>query len=497
MTYSDEINNFNLSDIEIIGDTMENSGIKYRKVKIGYGIDKNFEKHFKELLSRCIRLGVSDIHLQPYNFIRLRNKGTLLQFPKLTGGEEIDAEYMINVLKIFDLAKEYAIAYIDDRYLDEKKSRELMNTFKSREEWTEYQQNLGFMFKNDDGIEVEDYIQEYNKQLNEKQNITKMLTTNVTINVQNNAETVQQVQKSYRLRINVGKSSGNYYATIRILSIDVPTFEELNLPTEYFESIASLKNGLIIVSGHMGNGKTTTVASALAKIAQNESFAIGTIEQPIEYIMPQNTKSLIIQREVGVDVKSFSEAIDHYLRDDLNVISVGELKSDADTALSTLQIAETGILTFTTIHGQSIPATVSRLLNIFDSSDVIKAQSMLLNSLACIINQKLIKVIGGKDEVVPLVEILYLNEDDRASLMDEALNDTNLFSVHRFKDFMKKIQEENQGTVSKKSSFWFTKLHCAQYLCEVKKIPIATFEPHLNRDEYEKLKEQIQESTFV
>lgn len=75
-----------------------------------------------------------------------------------------------------------------------------MNTFKSREEWTEYQQNLGFMFKNDDGIEVEDYIQEYNKQLNEKQNITKMLTTNVTINVQNNAETVQQVQKSYRLK---------------------------------------------------------------------------------------------------------------------------------------------------------------------------------------------------------------------------------------------------------------------------------------------------------
>ena len=73
-----------------------------------------------------------------------------MQFPKLTGGEEIDAEYMINVLKIFDLAKEYAFAYIDDRYLDEKKSRELMNTFKSREAWVEYQQNLEFMFKNDD-----------------------------------------------------------------------------------------------------------------------------------------------------------------------------------------------------------------------------------------------------------------------------------------------------------------------------------------------------------
>ncbi|MBS4161761.1 Flp pilus assembly complex ATPase component TadA, partial [Klebsiella pneumoniae] len=193
------------------------------------------------------------------------------------------------------------------------------------------------------------YIQEYDEQLKEKQSITKMLTTKVTIPVKDNSGIMHQVKKNYRLRINVGRSSGNFYATIRILSIDIPTFEELNLPKEYFESIASLKNGLIIVSGLMGMGKTTTVASALAKIAQDDSSAIGTIEQPIEYVMPQNTGSLIIQREVGVDVRSFSEAIDHYLRDDLNVISVGELKSDADTALATLQIAETGILTFTTI----------------------------------------------------------------------------------------------------------------------------------------------------
>lgn len=204
-----------------------------------------------------------------------------------------------------------------------------------------------------------------------------------------------------RFRVNMFYQQGVIACCLRIIPLKIPNFADLGLPN-IFSSLVNYKQGFILVTGPTGCGKSTTVASILNEINGKDLNHIVTVEDPIEYIIkPQ--KSIISQREVGYDTKSFDRALRSSLRQDPNVVFVGEMR-DLETISSALTIAETGHLVFSTLHTNSAAQTIDRIIDVFPdwSKDQIKSQ--LSSVITAIISQRLVPAIGGGR--VPAFEIL-------------------------------------------------------------------------------------------
>ncbi len=191
-----------------------------------------------------------------------------------------------------------------------------------------------------------------------------------------------------RFRINVYKERGAYAACLRALSSKIPNFEQLNLP-EVIRELSERPRGLILVTGQTGSGKTTTLASILDLINRTRPEHILTIEDPIEYVFP-NIKSLFHQRQKGEDTKSFANALRAALREDPDIILVGEMR-DLETISLAITAAETGHLVFGTLHTSSAAGTVDRIIDVFPSNQQAQIRAMLSNSLLAVFSQNLVK----------------------------------------------------------------------------------------------------------
>lgn len=206
-------------------------------------------------------------------------------------------------------------------------------------------------------------------------------------------QTQHSVDLSYRLgslqfRINIFRENDGLAGAIRALSLDVPKVEDIGFPNDVWQDIISRKHGLILVTGITGAGKSTTIASLIHRINEKSACRIMTVEDPIEYIFPQKY-SLISQREVGRDVKGFLQGLKEMLRQDPDVIFVGEMR-DAETIAMTLMAAETGHLVFSTLHTRDATGTVTRILDYFPSGRQAEVRNQLSLGLAYIISQKLV-----------------------------------------------------------------------------------------------------------
>jgi len=206
-------------------------------------------------------------------------------------------------------------------------------------------------------------------------------------------QTQHSVDCSYRLgslqfRINIFRENDGLAGAIRALSLDVPKVEDIGFPNDVWQDIINRKHGLILVTGITGAGKSTTIASLIHRINEKSACRIMTVEDPIEYIFPQKY-SLISQREVGRDVKSFHQGLREMLRQDPDVIFVGEMR-DAETIAMTLMAAETGHLVFSTLHTRDAIGSVTRILDYFPSGRQAEVRNQLSLGLAYIISQKLI-----------------------------------------------------------------------------------------------------------
>jgi twitching motility protein PilT len=186
-----------------------------------------------------------------------------------------------------------------------------------------------------------------------------------------------------------------------VVPSEIPGFKELNLPS-IFSDLAEFKQGFVLVTGPTGHGKSTTVASVLNKINQNKSTHIVTIEDPIEYIIKPE-KSIISQRELGFDTQSFSMALRSVLRQDPNVVFVGEMR-DLDTISSALTIAETGHLVFSTLHTNSASQTVDRIIDVFPEGSKEQIKVQLANVVTAIVSQRLMPARDGGR--MPVFEIM-------------------------------------------------------------------------------------------
>ena len=204
-----------------------------------------------------------------------------------------------------------------------------------------------------------------------------------------------------RFRTNLYYQRGVLSAAFRYLQPKIRTIEELELPS-ICHSFANLKQGFILVTGPTGHGKSTTIAAIINEINLGKAAHILTIEDPIEYLYPAG-KSIISQREMDLDTHSWSLALKSALREDPDVVLVGEMR-DPETIAAALTIAETGHLVFSTLHTNSAAQTIDRIIDSFPASQQSQVKVQLASTLKGVVSQRLIpRIDGGR---VPAVEVL-------------------------------------------------------------------------------------------
>lgn len=198
---------------------------------------------------------------------------------------------------------------------------------------------------------------------------------------------------------NIGRFRANYYKTLgdtaaafRTIPIDVPSLDDLGAPLIY-KKLIKREKGLILVTGPTGSGKSTTLAAMLNEINLTEQKHIVTVEDPVEFIH-KNKKCVFSHRGVGEDTKSFSTALKYAMRQDPDIILIGEMR-DKETIEAALTAAETGHLVFGTLHTSSAPGTINRIIDVFSGSEQAQIRAMISTSLVAVIAQALLPKLGG------------------------------------------------------------------------------------------------------
>ena len=224
-----------------------------------------------------------------------------------------------------------------------------------------------------------------------------------------------------RVRANVFFERGNIAGSFRFIPGQVKSFEELGLPP-ILNDFTKREQGLLIVTGPTGHGKSTTIAAMIDYINANISKHIVTVEDPIEYIF-KNKKSIISQREYGNDTLSFKRALRSVLREDPDVVFVGEMR-DAETFDAVLTIAETGHLVFTTLHTNDAAQTPGRIIDTFPRSQQSQVRQQLANVLSGVISQRLIPRASGKGRVLAS-EIMVANSAIKNLIRESKIHQIN------------------------------------------------------------------------
>ncbi len=208
-----------------------------------------------------------------------------------------------------------------------------------------------------------------------------------------------------RFRCNIYSQRGSYAIAIRVLPFHINSFESLGIP-ESVKDILSKPKGLFLITGSTGSGKSTTLASMIDLMNRTHGCHILTIEDPIEYIH-NHKKSYVTQREIGQDATDFSSALRSALREDPDIIMLGEMR-DPETISIALTAAETGHLVLSTLHTASVAKTIDRIIDSFPSEQHTQVRSQLASTLEGVVSQQLVKK-SDKDGVVLATEVMYTN----------------------------------------------------------------------------------------
>lgn len=230
------------------------------------------------------------------------------------------------------------------------------------------------------------------------------------------AKIVVQDGDPWRFRVNLLTQMGRVGMVARKVERDIPDFAGLNLPP-VIESLCKFDQGMVLLAGVTGSGKSTTIASMLDWINQHERVHILTIEDPIEYVYTPN-KALINQREIGMDVVDFKVAMKHAVREDPDIMLVGEMR-DRETFETAIHAAETGHLVFGTIHASGAASTIGRILDLFPQDMHQAIRSSMGFNMRAIVAQKLLPTIVESPKRVPVVEIMTFNPTVRKLVLEE------------------------------------------------------------------------------
>jgi len=244
-----------------------------------------------------------------------------------------------------------------------------------------------------------------------------------------------------RFRVNAYFERGRLAATLRLIPSQIKTIEELNLPKIYHQ-FCRLKVGFILVTGPTGHGKSSTLAALIEEINQTRNEHIVTIEDPIEYLY-QNKKSIISQRELNRDTHSWQIALRSVLREDPDVVLVGEMR-DYETIAAALTIAETGHLVFATLHTNSAGQTVDRIVDVFPEHRQAQVRMQLSNSLEAVLSQRLLPTVEGG--VVPAAEVLLATPAIKNTIREG--------KTHQIDNIIQTSSETGMMSLEKSLAYW-------------------------------------------
>lgn len=219
----------------------------------------------------------------------------------------------------------------------------------------------------------------------------------------------------HRYRGNVFRAQGAYCGCFRHIPQTIPTFEWMGFPRHVAEEIAELTNGLVIVTGITGSGKSTTLAAIVNLLNARGGYRIITVEEPIEYLYERAERSMVTQREVGIDCDSFYNGLKYGLRQDPDVILVGEIR-DRETAQMALSAAETGHLILTTMHTKDAKGAVSRFVDLFEPASHDDVRAQLAFNLRYVIAQHLLPSAKTGEKRALALETMLVNNPVRAGI---------------------------------------------------------------------------------
>ncbi|OQA14812.1 MAG: Twitching mobility protein [bacterium ADurb.Bin363] len=241
----------------------------------------------------------------------------------------------------------------------------------------------------------------------------------------------------FRFRVNAYYERESVSAAFRMLGMGGKSFRELNLP-ESLRRFVELQSGLVLVCGPAGAGKSTTLSSIIDEINRTRKLHIVTIEDPIEFVH-EDKMSIISQREVGIDTKSFADALKQALRQDPNVILIGEMR-DEETIETAALAAETGHLVFSTIHSSNAVQAIERVLDVFSGKMQEQFRQLLSNTLKGIIAMKLMTKMDASG-LIPAVEVMFVTPTIKSLIAENKLTDIYEFITEGQQDGMQTFTE--------------------------------------------------------
>jgi twitching motility protein PilT len=265
--------------------------------------------------------------------------------------------------------------------------------------------------------------------------------------------------KSIRYRMQVFRSMGRLSIAMRRIRYDIPNFEQLNLPSIYGKVMENPEQkGIVIVGGETGSGKSSTLAAMIGHIAKRSDKHIVTIEDPIEFVF-RDTKALVHQREMGVDFPNYAEALRAVLREDPNVIMIGEMR-DAETVHAAIKAAETGHLVLTSLHTATAAWTFSRVLNFFKEAEHDAVRINLSYNLLAIMNQMLLPSEEETVGLIPATEVFintpsvrqYLREKEKESELSDVIKEGH-DGMHSFNMSLARLINEGHIGINEAKSY--------------------------------------------
>jgi len=259
-----------------------------------------------------------------------------------------------------------------------------------------------------------------------------------------------------RFRANYYRTLGDIAAAFRIIPTEIPSLDDLNSPAIYKQLIKREK-GLILVTGPTGSGKSTTLSAMLNEINENEHKHIVTVEDPVEFIH-ENKKSVFSHRETGRDTKSFSTALKYAMRQDPDIILIGEMR-DKETIEAALTAAETGHLVFGTLHTNSAPGTINRIIDVFSGEEQAQIRTMISTSLVAVVSQVLLPKNGGGRVAVP--EIMVTNHAIANLIREDKVH--QIYSQMQLGQGASGMQTQTQVLVKLLQNGTIQKNHALQY----------------------------------
>lgn len=383
--------------------------------------------NIKEVILNAKRFEASDIHIICNDYITLRIDGELTRYSSKVVNSDICRKFCDDLIG----SEETKFRKRYEKYIDEECGE------------VDFSRDFDFV---DLENEIENNDTKNNKIM--ENDINRYIKENVKefsfYNVELNKDELNKEDKiSFRIRVNIYRRNGGDCISIRLIPGHVKTAKELNIP-DIVCSSGNLKSGIILITGATGSGKSTTLAAIIDRINKTSKKHIITLEEPIEYLH-KSDKSIISQRECGKDTVDFLDGLKSSLRQDPDVIMIGEIR-DKKTVETALSASETGHLVLSTVHTSKASEAIDRIVNLFEAERHKEIRGFLANQLRYVFSQRLVKANNGRRAIFEIMKntnsIAAMIREGKDESIDDMIKTGKKYGMQMFEDRIERLYRD-------------------------------------------------------